>query len=167
MYSVPLPVAPHLNQRQPRATRGQPARRSQQLLRSGRAYSGFRSRSRMDARLVSVAAVPANSKALRAEIEELQEERELALRTGGVHDWSAKEKKSLSSSSDHGNSLSMTAQLNSAKTKKLAKELQDLHNAAFQAVKESKETAARRLLEVGSEQNLPAAAYVSISARQP
>ncbi|KAK9864587.1 hypothetical protein WJX84_006847 [Apatococcus fuscideae] len=74
----------------------------------------------MDARLVSVAAVPANSKALRAEIEELQEERELALRT---------------------------AQLNSAKTKKLAKELQDLHNAAFQAVKESKETAARRLLE--------------------
>ena len=47
-------------------------------------------------------------------------------------------------------SLCVAAQLSSAKTKKLAKELQELHNAAFQAVKDNKEVLARRLLEVSS-----------------
>lgn len=54
----------------------------------------------------------------------------------------------LVQSLDIVNSLCVAAQLSSAKTKKLAKELQELHNAAFQAVKDQKEVLARRLLEV-------------------
>ena len=107
----------------------------------------FRSRSRIQQQgLVVVAATPGNARALRAEIEELQEERELALRTGCrrlllapsiLDNWSLT-----------ACMCCTVAQLNSGKTKKLAHELQGLHKAAFQAVQDNKEVIARRLLEV-------------------